>query len=333
MSMTQAVFRDPTRAELQADVAAQFGRRRAVLCGSAGSALALTLDVGAIGRGSHVLCPPFLPARCALAIRASGLTPVFCDSEADTPHMSAEAARTRIAELAQAGKRVGMLIAGDSFGHVADLAQLEDTVMGVTRRPLMIEEAASAYGGHRCSGSRTVRAGAQGDASIIDLGHNALIDVGAGGAILTDDDAFAAALEDHVTALTQNPAAALAARDRHITLFHPRRLDLLDYALGAVGQRLAARRQAAARLAAVLAAWPGLVPSPALREGEAPAHLLVQSAAGDQSARIAELRQAGYRAEAALPCPGVPIETLPQAAALAARLITVAVPYMDDPDW
>ncbi len=119
----------------------------------------------------------------------AGFTPVFADVELDGLTLDVDAFQKAI------GSQTKAVIAVHTFGHAANLADL--AAVASTRGIVVIEDAAQSLGG--MYEGRPM--GAHGHLSVLSFGGEKILDAGGGGALLTDDSAFATIIEQEVKAL------------------------------------------------------------------------------------------------------------------------------------
>lgn len=251
---------------LEDRIAALCGRRHCVLTGRGSSALYIAYRaLGGAGRKvalPAILCPS--PAYVALY---AGAQPIFCDVSADDGTLSPAA----LDELLDRDNEVSVVVAAHIYGNPADMDAIGITVRrhGVP----VVEDAAMSLGGSLCD--RPL--GSFGDVSILSFGYSKIIDVGHGGAALTDDDELAdrlraeaerlPAMPDELPRLARdyrsayyglkelagdNPRlnarfASLADTFRELYLFRfdARRAGVIDRALDRLDDEVAARRRKA----------------------------------------------------------------------------------------
>ena len=156
----------------EAEFAAAIGRRHAVGVASGTDALRLVLIALGIGPGDEVIVPAFTAVPTAAAVCAAGATPVFVDVEPDTATISEAAAAAAVTDRTRA------VIPVHLYGRPAVVPDL-----GVT----VIEDAAQAHG------ALDPRAGSAAAAYSFYPTKN-LGGIADGGAVVTDDDEFAAEL-------------------------------------------------------------------------------------------------------------------------------------------
>lgn len=138
--------------------------------------LAATLN---LGPGDEVIMPSLTFVATANAIRYTGATPVFVDSERDTWNLDPSQVEAAITPRTKA------IIAVHLYGHPADMDPLQE----IARRHnvWLLEDAAEAHGA--LYKGRPV--GSLSDAAIFSFYGNKIITTGEGGIIVTDNQAWA----------------------------------------------------------------------------------------------------------------------------------------------
>ena len=221
--MTTIIAESVSSAE--AAVAGYFGRRHAVLVGSGTAALSLLYEALGLPEASRVVYPD---VTCETAVNAAiycGLEPVFVDVEAATATFDLRiASKVAVAEGARA------VVPTHIFGHICDVPT--NLGSGDAGAPVIVEDAAQGYGGTW----RGRKIGALALHAIVSFGPGKFLDLGGGGALVTDDPEIArrayrirstwpdpeasgrerkAFMRAYFEArkLARNPAAALAARN------------------------------------------------------------------------------------------------------------------------
>ena len=225
-----------------------FERELAELCGighavgmSSGTdaLLAMLAGVG-VGPGDEVVTSPFSFFATAGAILRAGARPVFADIDAGTLNLAPESA------LAKLGPRTKAVLIVHIFGRCVPTAELEAACHG--RGIALLEDAAQAIG---ASGPDGRRVGARTTAAALSFFPTKnLGGLGDGGAVLTEDAAFAAAMR-------RLRVHGADRKNHHVDVGGNFRLDALQAALLRVKlPRLSAwteaRRRAAARYRAGL---------------------------------------------------------------------------------
>jgi perosamine synthetase len=138
--------------------------------------LAATLN---LGPGDEVIMPSLTFVATANAVRYTGATPVFIDSECETWNMDPDSVEAAITPRTKA------IIAVHLYGHPADM----DPLRAIADRHglWLLEDAAEAHGA-RYKGRRV---GSLGDAAIFSFYGNKIITTGEGGIIVTNNPAWA----------------------------------------------------------------------------------------------------------------------------------------------
>ncbi len=158
-----------------------LGRKYCILTGNGTSALWIAYSLVGQKR-PKVLLPAMVCLTPMLATHYAGKTPVFADVlERDAtldPHF--------VETALQDDPGIGAVLAVHLYGHPVAMEVLDDicSKYGV----LLIEDLAQAMGGKYANG---VPFGAGGDCSVVSFGHTKILDVGGGGAFLTDNQAWA----------------------------------------------------------------------------------------------------------------------------------------------
>jgi len=166
---------------LEAAVAERAGTPFGIATPSGDIGLALVsraLAAGAPGR-KRVVLPSYTFPATANAVLAAGLEPVFCDVDAGSLCIDAEAARSLVDE------RTAAILAVHAHGNPADMPALE-RVAGSSGVALLAD-AASALGAR--IGGRSV--GSFGDASVFSFSGTKVLTAGEGGMICCADAEFA----------------------------------------------------------------------------------------------------------------------------------------------
>lgn len=252
----------PELEAFETEFAAHGGRRHAIGVGNGLDALALALQVAGIGPGDEVLVPAHTFIASWLAVKLAGATPRPVEPAAGLFNIDAAGVAAAIAPRTRAVMPVHL------YGAPADPAALRG--LCAERGLLLIEDAAQAHGA-RHRGEGVGGFGRMAGYSFYP-GKN-LGAFGDAGAIVTDDDALAAALRAR-----RNYGSA--RRYQHDIEGVNSRLDELQAAflrvrLARLDAHNTLRRAQAARYAERLAEAPGLM-LPAVPPGDEPVwHLFV----------------------------------------------------------
>jgi dTDP-4-amino-4,6-dideoxygalactose transaminase len=179
----------PEVTALEAALAAYCGAKHVVSCASGTDALVMVLMAKGFGRGDAVLCPSFTFCATGEAVAITGATPVFVDVDEATFNIDAASLTRGIATAKRLGLRPRGVIPVDLFGQSAD----HDAVLAVAEAEglFVLDDAAQAFGasykGRRLGGLGITTATSFFPAKPLGC-------YGDGGAIFTDDAAFAEVL-------------------------------------------------------------------------------------------------------------------------------------------
>ena len=177
----------PDVREFEQQLANYVGVKNVIACANGTDALLLPLLASGIGPGDAVFCPSFTFAATAEVVALAKAEPVFVDIDPDSYNISAASLEEAIAMVRAEGRLTPRaIIPVDLFGLAADYAAI--TSIAQREGLLVIEDAAQAMGGmldNRMCGSF----GHVGSTSFYPA--KPLGCYGDGGAMFTDDDAFA----------------------------------------------------------------------------------------------------------------------------------------------
>ena len=222
------------------ELAAACGVAHAIGVSSGTDALLAMLAAAGVGPGDEVVTSPFSFFATAGAIVRTGARPVFADVDPLTLNLDPAAA------IAKLGPRTKAVVAVHIFGRCLPMAALEAAC--AARGIALLEDAAQAIG---ATGSDGRRVGARtAGAALSFFPTKNLGGLGDGGAVLTDDAAFASTIR-------RLRVHGADRKNHHVDVGGNFRLDALQAALLRVKlPRLAAwtdaRRRAAARYRAGL---------------------------------------------------------------------------------
>ena len=180
----------PQVAEFENRLAAYVGVKHCVACANGTDALLLPLYASGIGPGDAVFVPSFTFAATAEVVALAKAEPVFVDVDPDSYNIDIASLEAAIAMIKAEGRlKPRAIIPVDLFGLGADYAAIAE--IAEREGLLVIEDAAQAIGGSvggkMCGSFGTV--GATSFYPAKPLGC-----YGDGGAMFTNDDAFAAKL-------------------------------------------------------------------------------------------------------------------------------------------
>ena len=177
----------PQVGEFERRLADYVGVKHAVACANGTDALLLPLLASGVGPGDAVFVPSFTFAATAEVVALAKAKPVFVDVDPDSYNIDIESLEAAIAMVREQGTLTPKaIIPVDLFGLAADYG----AIAAIAEREglMVIEDAAQAIGG--ISAGR--RCGAVGDvASTSFYPAKPLGCYGDGGAMFTNDDAFA----------------------------------------------------------------------------------------------------------------------------------------------
>lgn len=179
----------PEVTELEAALAVFSGARHVVSCASGTDALLMVLMAKGVGRGDAVLCPSFTFCATGEAVALTGATPVFVDVDESTFNMDVASLTRGVATAKRLGLKPKGVIPVDLFGQSAD----HDAIAAVAEAEglFVLDDAAQAFGasynGRRLGGLGLITTTSFFPAKPLGC-------FGDGGAIFTDDAAFAETL-------------------------------------------------------------------------------------------------------------------------------------------
>lgn len=156
------------------------GRYYAVACANATDALYFAMVANDIGPGDEVLVTNFSWVSSATCITRAGATPVFCDIDLDTYHLSFDSIKRMVSKHTRA------LVYTHLFGSMSDTREIEDWCK--EHDILFIEDAAQSVG----SSLDGRKAGTLGDCSVYSFNANKVIaGIAGGGMFLTNNEEMA----------------------------------------------------------------------------------------------------------------------------------------------
>ena len=166
--------------QFEKEFAELIGRKYAVSVANATDALHFSLRSRNIGPGDEVLVTDFSWISTSSCISMVGATPVFCDIDADTCHISLESIKRMTTPNTKA------LVYTHLFGNMSDTTDIEQYCKdnGI----MFVEDAAQSLG----SRINNRKAGSIGDCSSFSFNTNKVISgVNGGGMFLTDNEQLA----------------------------------------------------------------------------------------------------------------------------------------------
>ena len=177
------------RKQLEGRLSEFFGRKHVFLVGRATTAIYLALKAG--GRRGNAILPDMLCPSPANAVLYSGLKPRFCDVRIADYNMGIESLESMINRDTVAKIPVHM------FGQPADMSGICE--LAKKHGAMVIEDVAQAFGG-KLDGKML---GSFGDVSVLSFGK--ILGNGDGGAVMTDSDKLAKAIEEGIAKLPAKP--------------------------------------------------------------------------------------------------------------------------------
>ena len=165
---------------LEKKISKYIGRKHGIAINSATDALYYSLKCHGIGLTDEVLVSDFSWISSASCIVMAGATPVFCDIDLDSYHMSFEEIKKKTTNKTKA------IIYTHLFGNMTETKEIE--LFCKENDILFIEDAAQSLG----SKYKNRYAGSIGDISSFSFNANKVISgISGGGMIFTDEDSIA----------------------------------------------------------------------------------------------------------------------------------------------
>ncbi len=168
----------------EAELAAFSGREHCVALSSGTAALHLAMLTLGVGPGDLVLTSTMTFAATANAVAYTGAVPVFVDADA-SGNMNPELLEEAFADLADEGHSVRLVLPVDLLGKVADHERIG--AIAAEYGVPVVSDAAESLGATRDGRP----SGAFGVAAAVSFNGNKIMTTSGGGALLTDDEAFA----------------------------------------------------------------------------------------------------------------------------------------------
>ena len=151
--------------------------RKAVACSNGTDALYFSLLSLGIGKGDEVMTTAFSWISTASVISMTGATPVFCDIDINTYHMSFESIKRMYSD------KVKAIIYPHLFGNMSDISNIK--LFCQDKNIKLIEDACQSVG----ASYHGIIAGTLGDISTYSFNANKVVaGISGGGAILTNGD-------------------------------------------------------------------------------------------------------------------------------------------------
>src|SRR5210317_1828722 len=152
------------------------GRKYVVACSNGTDALHFALRSLGIRKGDEVLVPQFSWISSASCVSMVGATPVFCEIDLSSYHMTLESIKKMYSP------KVKAIVYPHLFGNMSDTKEILDFC--IEKNIAFIEDAAQSIG----ASLNDIKAGSIGDISTFSFNSNKIISgISGGGAVLTDD--------------------------------------------------------------------------------------------------------------------------------------------------
>ncbi|MFQ5953462.1 MAG: DegT/DnrJ/EryC1/StrS family aminotransferase [Kiloniellales bacterium] len=199
----------PTVRALAQRIAELHGRRHCILTGRATSALTLAFRALS-AEGGRIVFPAILCPQPANAALYAGFEPLFCDVSAADANLDPGALRRLLSEE----NDVVAVVFAHLYGEAADMKHLAEVCQDFGVVP--IEDAAQAMGASL--DGRPL--GSFGEMSVLSFGRTKVLDVGDGGAVMTEDDRLAEKLADAAAKLPPRPAGMAGLQAEYRALYY-----------------------------------------------------------------------------------------------------------------
>ena len=155
-----------------------FDRKHCILTGRGATALWMCYSLATVRRPKIIL-PALVCLSPLFTVGYAGGEAVFADVLEQNATIDAE----EVDRLLSQDSEIGAVLAVHLYGHKAEIGDLKKIC--TRRNVLLIEDAAQSFGGRDEKGNLL---GSYGDVSVLSFGHSKILDLGFGGAILTDCD-------------------------------------------------------------------------------------------------------------------------------------------------
>jgi dTDP-4-amino-4,6-dideoxygalactose transaminase len=271
------LLQGPRVEALEHRVAEYVGTPNAVAVSSGTAALHLAMLAAGIGSGDEIIVPSFTWLSTANAVEYVGAKTVFCDIDLATFNINVDDAARRITGRTKA------IVAVHQFGLAADIERLVE--LARTRGVMLIEDAACALG-TRIAGRHV---GSFGEIGCFSFHPRKSITTGEGGMVTTGSDAIGKSVRRLRDIGADRDAGGVMPDFRELGYNY--RMTDLQAALGItqmakLASILAARRAAARRYDALLAAldWLQLPPPNRDEEHSYQSYVVLLRAGGDPDA-------------------------------------------------
>lgn len=176
----------------------KIGKKHCILTGRGTTALWLSYSLMDKKR-PKVLLPAMVCLSPMFTAFYAGKIPIFADVLKEDATINPAV----VEKMLKGDSSIGAVVAVHLYGHPARMKELK--VICSKYNVLLIEDAAQALGGIDYDGELL---GYKGDLSIFSFGHTKIMDVGGGGAVLTDNDAWAEEIRQKLSSLATKPSKA-----------------------------------------------------------------------------------------------------------------------------
>lgn len=181
---------------LEKRLAADLGRAHCIATGRGATAIWLALEaIGELTPKRKVVLPATLCTSPVAVTVLAGFEPVFCDVDPLTGNLDPGA----LAALLTREVGIACVLAAHLYGQPCAIRAI--AALCTDHGVFLIEDAAQAFG----ADIGGVPAGGFGDLSIVSFGHTKILDVGGGGAVLTDNEGLARRLRALAASLPDPP--------------------------------------------------------------------------------------------------------------------------------
>ena len=199
----------PVGERVEAQLAERFGTRHALLVSSCTHAIEAALSVLGVGPGDEVIVPGFTYVSAVTAVERQGALPVFVDIEDERFGLDPDLVEHAITPRT----RVILPV------HYAGRASAPERILEIAERRglAVVEDAAQAVGSTDAAGRAL---GSLGQIGCVSFHESKNISCGEGGALFTNDDAMARALESFRDKGT-NRAACMRGEIPHYSWVSP----------------------------------------------------------------------------------------------------------------
>jgi len=205
-----------------------IGRKHCILTGRGATALWIAYSLTDPKR-HKILLPAMVCLSPMFTVHYANREPIFSDVRIEDATIDPDHVRRLLVQHPD----VGAVLAVHLYGYPAMMEELSEICKW--RGVMLIEDLAPALGGKDGNGNYF---GSVGDISVVSFGHAKILDVGGGGALLTDDDALAEKAMDLAEGLKlaplENAVLAGCYEKLYYTLFEcaqhqPSFLELFDH--------------------------------------------------------------------------------------------------------